>query len=358
MSDPSTKRPATNSYGDSNDPLVSIIIVSWNALDTVKKCLPSVTRTVYRNFEILFADNASTDDSSQWVEANLPSVKIIRHPENWAFCRGNNEAAREARGEFIVLLNNDVEVPSGWLDPLVALMQADPSVGAVQPKLLSYSERDRFEYAGGAGGFLDRNGFPFTRGRLFFTLENDTGQYDQARNIFWATGAAIMIRKELFDRLGGLDERFFMHMEEIDFCWRLQRNGFRVVCEPASLVYHVGGASLEHGSTQKVFLNYRNNLLVLFKNLSQEAWPRVFLTRLVLDGIAMIRTLLLFRPGESAAIFKAYLAAHRMKKMFTSERPALDEPGIGLPYRGNIVFDYFLRRRRRFSDLPTDKFSM
>lgn len=358
MSDVSANHPAKSTCEDPNDPLVSIIIVSWNALETVKQCLPSVTRTAYKNLEILFADNASTDGTLEWVEANLPSVKIIRHPENWAFCRGNNAAAQEATGEFIVLLNNDVEVPSGWLDPLVAQMQADPAIGAVQPKLLSYSERNQFEYAGGAGGFLDRNGFPFTRGRLFFTLENDTGQYDQARNIFWATGAAIMIRKDLFDRLGGLDERLFMHMEEIDFCWRLQRHGFRVVCEPASSVYHIGGASLEQGSTRKVFLNYRNNLLVLFKNLSPRAWSRVIITRLVLDGIAMIRALILLRPGETLAIFRAYLAAHRMKKMFAADRPSQDERSIGLPYRGNIVFDYFLLGRRRFSDLPTDKFSM
>ena len=339
-------------------PLVSIVIVSWNALETVKKCLPSVAQSSYENFEILFADNASTDGSAEWIAEHFPSVRIVRHPENWAFCRGNNEAVRKARGTYVVLLNNDVEVTPDWLDPLVEHMELNPHVGAVQPKLLSYQDRTRFEYAGGAGGFLDRYGFPFTRGRLFFTLEQDEAQYDSVRNIFWATGAALMTRKAVYDELGGLDERLFMHMEEIDFCWRLQRRGYTIVCQPLSQVFHIGAASLKQGSTRKVFLNYRNNLLVLFKNLSRKRWRRVLVARIMLDGIAMLRAVLMLRPGESVAIFRAYMAAHKMKSSFEAERPALGEQSVDLPYQGNIVVDYFLLRRRVFSQLSDDKFRL
>lgn len=342
---------------DSSEPLVSVVIVSWNAIDTVKRCLPSVIESTYSRLEIIFADNASSDGSSEWIESNYPSVKIVRHPENWAFCKGNNEAVRHASGKYVVLLNNDVEVSFEWLQPLVATLESDPSIAAVQPKLLDFSDRTRFEYAGGAGGFLDKNGYPFTRGRLFFTIEEDTGQYDDERDIFWATGAAVMIRKDLYDQLGGLDERLFMHMEEIDLCWRLQRKGYRIVCNPDSHVFHIGGASLAKGSSQKVYLNYRNNLLVLYKNLPKRVWPRVLLKRVLLDGIAVLRALFLFRPGESFAILRAFLGAHRMKKMMREERPGANEKSVLPSYEGNIVIDYFVKGRRLFKDLPAEKFN-
>ncbi len=356
MSETPLPPPNESNAPRSESPHVSVVVVSWNALDIVKRCLPSVVATKYAPLEIIFADNASTDGSSEWIESNLPSVKIVRHPENWAFCKGNNEAIRHASGEYVVLLNNDVEVPPDWLKPLVETLEGDPSVGAVQPKLLDYADRTRFEYAGASGGFLDRNGYPFARGRLFFTIEEDTGQYDDKCDIFWATGAAVMIRKDLYDQLGGLDERLFMHMEEIDFCWRLRRKGFRIVCNPDSHVFHMGGASLASGSPEKVFLNYRNNLLVLYKNLPRRVWPRVLLKRAFLDGMAALRALILLRPAESLAILRAFAAAHRMKKAMQSDRPDSDEPALLPSYRGNIIFDYFVKRKRRFSDLPSSRF--
>ncbi len=349
---------AEHSVSEVELPRVSIVIVSWNAIETVKKCLPSVARTAYPNFEIIFSDNASRDGTPEWIRAQFPEIKLVVNPENWAFCKGNNVAVAQASGELVVLLNNDVEVPEDWLDSLVHTLASDPSIGAVQPKVLDYFHRSRFEYAGASGGFLDRNGYPFARGRLFSTLESDNGQYDQARDVFWATGAAVMTRRQLYEEVGGLDERLYMHMEEIDFCWRLQRRGYRIVCQPASKVFHIGGASLAQGSTEKVFLNYRNNLLVLFKNLPPSEWSRIFYKRVLLDGIGLLRALLLLRPAESLAILRAYWAAHRMKGQFLLDRPERDEPRLLPSYRGNIVLDYFLRGRRSFRDLRAEHFDL
>lgn len=337
-------------------PRVSIVIVSWNALPLLKKCLPSVVTTDYPNLEIILADNASTDGSAEWVRSEFPSVKIVRHPENWLFCRGNNEALPHTSGQYVVLLNNDVEVPPGWLRPLVRSMEDQPAVGALQPKLLQYHDRSRFEYAGGAGGYLDRWGYPFTRGRIFFTMEEDRGQYDDARPIFWATGAAIMLRRSALDEVGLLDERFEMHMEEIDLCWRLQRSGYRVEVQPESTVYHIGGGSLPQGSARKAYYNFRNSLLMLYKNLPPSAWRRTFLVRVLLDGLALLRALLSGRPAEAWAIVRAYRDAHRMRHHYADARPDSAESTVLPPYRGSIVADYFLRQRRHFSDLPAERF--
>lgn len=338
-------------------PRVSIVIVTWNALPLLKQCLPSVVATDYPNVEIVLADNASEDGSAEWVAATFPTVKIVRHPENWAFCKGNNEAIPHTTGTYIVLLNNDVEVPPGWLTPLVAHMEKLPDVGALQPKLLQYDDRSRFEYAGGSGGFLDRYGYPFTRGRLFFTLEPDEGQYDDARDIFWATGAALMLRRIAIEKTGLLDERFFMHMEEIDLCWRLQRYGYRVRVEPQSVVYHIGGASLPQGNPRKTYLNFRNSLLLLYKNLPPSVWRTTFPQRALLDGLAMLRALLSGRGREFAAIIRAYWHAHTMKGAYTADRPQATESTVRPPYRGSIVWDYFARKRSRFQDLPRKPWS-
>ncbi len=352
-----------------SDIRVSIIIVSWNALETVKKCLPSVVATDYRDldggdaFEIIFADNASTDGSSDWIEANYPDVRIVRHPENWGFARGNNEAARHARGEILVLLNNDVEVPSDWLSPLVSAFDADPGIGAAQPRLHQFDRRSDFEYSGAAGGFLDRYGYPFARGRMFDTLEKDEGQYDGpigghenaagvyhgTSEIFWASGTCLVVRRSLWEAISGLEESFFMHMEEIDFCWRLRSAGHRIVCVSESVVYHIGGASLPAGDPRKTYLNFRNNLLMLYRNLPAADWRRIFMARLCLDGIAALRALLTLKPRDTWAIMRAYAAAHRMKAR-------LPGPHAALPYRRSVVFDYFLRGKKRFSDLDQNDF--
>lgn len=337
-------------------PRVSIIIVTWNAKALLQQCLPSVVATDYPDLEIILADNASEDGSADWVAAAFPSVKIVRHPENWAFCRGNNAAIPHATGQYVLLLNNDVEVPPSWLRPLVAAMEADPQVAAVQPKLLQHQVRTAFEYAGASGGFLDAYGYPFTRGRLFFTLEPDHGQYDDARDVFWATGAALLLRRSALDEVGLLDEQFFMHMEEIDLCWRLQRAGYRVRVEPTSEVYHIGGASLPQGNPRKAYYNFRNSLLMLYKNLPPAAWRKVFPQRAALDGVAMLRALASGNRAEAKAIGQAYLDAQRMKAAYHHQRPQNDHTPVLPPYRGSIVVDYFLRGRKRFSDLPPERF--
>ncbi|NNF03019.1 MAG: glycosyltransferase family 2 protein [Rhodothermales bacterium] len=343
-------------------PSVSVVIVSWNALDIVRRCLPSVVRTNHPSFEIVFADNASTDGTPDWVEANHPGVRVIRHSENLRFTRGNNAAVRQARGRFVVLLNNDVEVDPDWLSPLVDRMEADPSIGAVQPKLMQFDDRDRFEYSGASGGYLDRFGYPFTRGRVFFTMEDDAGQYDQAGPVFWATGAAVMFRTEVYVAAGGLEESFDMHMEEIDLCWRLQRAGYRVEAVPESVIWHIGGASLPSTSSEKAYLNFRNNLLTLYRNWPRRVWLRRFPVRAILDVLAVLRAILAGRPRESAAIVRAYRDAHRMKSSFTASLPPsapgadADSVEVDTPYEGSIVLDYFLFGRRTFSELPRSRF--
>jgi len=337
-------------------PRVSIVIVTWNALPLLRRCLPSVVATDYSDVEILLADNASTDGSAEWVAEAYPFIRIVRHPENWGFCKGNNEAIPQAKGKYIVLLNNDVSVPPDWLRPLVHLMESDPTVGAVQPKLLQYANRERFEYAGAAGGFLDAYGYPFTRGRLFFTLEEDHGQYDDARAVFWATGAALMLRTSALEEVGLLDEQFFMHMEEIDLCWRMQRQGYRVMVEPESYVFHIGGGSLPRHDVRKMYYNFRNSLLLLYKNLPPGTWRRVLPVRVLLDAVASLRALLTGNPREALAVLRAYRDAWSLRAAYKRHRPDPASSPVLPSYRASIVVDYFLRRRHRFTDLPASKF--
>lgn len=341
------------------DPKVSVIILNWNGLGLLQRFLPSVVASSYSNLEIVLADNASTDDSIAWVEREYPSVRVIRHPANWGFCRGNNEAIRQTDGEFVVLLNNDVEVEPDWLEPLVAEMQKDDTLAAVQPKLLDISDRRQFEYAGASGGHMDRFGFTFARGRVFHTVERDTGQYDDAEDIFWATGAALMLRRSCLDTVGLLDERFEFHMEEVDLCWRLRRAGFGIRVVPASRVYHAGGSSLPRTDSRKTYFNYRNSLLMLDKNLPRHGKARTLAARVLLDLIASVRFLLTSGPSEAAAVFRAYRDFFRLRSD-DGGHSASAQTGIDVApsYRGSIVSDYFVRGRRTFSALPGDKFRL
>ncbi len=337
-------------------PRVSIVIVTWNGRHLLEKCLPSVVATDYPDLEIIVADNASTDGTATWLAEQYPEVKVVRHPENWAFCRGNNEAIPYCTGDYILLLNNDIEVPANWLTPLVRRMEQTPRLGALQPKLLQYSRRNHFEYAGGAGGHLDRLGYPFTRGRIFFDMERDSGQYDDAADIFWATGAALLLRRSALDEVGLLDERFRLHMEEIDLCWRLHRAGYRVIVEPKSEVYHIGGASLPQGTPEKAYYNFRNSLLLLYKNLPQKEWMKIFAQRLLFDGAAIARAVALGKPAEARAILQAYVDAHRMREEFSDDRPGASEIPVLPSYTRSIVYDYFVRGRRTFRELPAEAF--
>jgi GT2 family glycosyltransferase len=339
-------------------PHVSIVIVTWNGRPLLERFLPSVLATDYRGLEVVVADNASTDDTVAWLSEVHPSVRIVRHPENWLFARGNNEAVRQTSGDLICLMNNDVEVPPDWLRPLVASLHANPGVAAVQPKLLQHGDRRRFEYAGAAGGFLDRYGYPFARGRLFSTLELDAGQYDDARDVSWATGACMLIRRDAWEAVGGLDERFEMHMEEIDLCWRLWRAGWRVRVEPASHAWHLGGASLPRGDPRKTRLNFRNSLLMLYKNSKPSEWPRLHRGRRVLDAVAATHEIASGNPAGARAIRQAWREFDEMRPAYTDSRPAESEADAMPRYSGSVVADYFLRGRRRFRELSKKRFGM
>lgn len=334
-------------------PRVSVVIVTWNGRGLLERFLPSVLATDYPELEVVVADNASSDGTAEWLEATHPDVVVVRHPDNWLFAKGNNAALPAASGEVVCFLNNDVEVPPGWLSPLVAALD-DERVVAVQPKLLQHGDRTMFEYAGASGGFLDALGIPFTRGRILDTLEPDLGQYDDARDVFWATGAALLVRRRAFEAAGCFDESFGMHMEEIDLCWRLWRAGGRVRVEPASEVYHLGGASLPQGDPRKTYLNVRNSLVMLAKNLPPADAARALRGRRVLDIVAAAKAWASGRRDEADAIRRARRDARARIQAVTP--PPSDDPVVLPPYRGRIAVDALVRGRRRFSDLPADRF--
>jgi GT2 family glycosyltransferase len=334
-------------------PRVSVIVVTWNGRSLLERFLPSVLATAYPDLEVVVADNASDDRTAEWLAGAHPEVVVARDPENLLFAGGNNAAVPHATGDLLCFLNNDVEVPPDWLTPLVAALD-DPNVVAVQPKLLQHRDRSQFEYAGASGGFLDAFGYPFTRGRLFDALEPDAGQYDDARDVFWATGAALLVRRDAFEAAGGFDEAFGMHMEEIDLCWRMQRAGGRIRVEPASEVYHLGGASLPQGDPRKMFFNVRNSLVMLAKNLPPPEARRALRGRRLLDAVAAARSWIGGNRAEADAIRRAVREAR--ERIRTVEPPPEAERPVRPPYRGSVVLDYFLRGRRRFSDLPASAF--
>lgn len=335
----------------------SIIIVTWNALHHLKTYLPSVWNHSHRQAEIILADNASTDGTADWVTENYPQVKIVGMKKNFGYCGGNNRAAGEAQGKHLLFLNNDVEVTPGWLSPLSETFAGDSGIAAAQPKLLSWTNPDCFEYAGAAGGYLDRYGYPFCRGRIFETVEQDTGQYDNACDITWASGAAMAIRKDLFLEAGGFDESFEFHMEEIDLCWQLLNRGYRIRYCPQSVVYHLGGGSLPSDSPRKAYYNYRNNLKMIVKNSAlKQLFPRL-LMRFALDELALTRALALLHYREAIAMLRAQFHFFRKLPELFRKRAALeavrvtrtDRPVLK-PYV--LIWHYFVRNRKTFSDLP------
>lgn len=337
-------------------PFFSIIIVSWNALHHLKKYFPSVTATDYPHFEIILADNASTDGSKEWVHSHYPDVKIAEFDKNYGYCGGNNRAVSYADGDILLFLNNDVRVAPDWLYGLADCFQQDASVAALQPKMLSDKQPDYFEYAGAAGGYLDRFGYPFCRGRIFDTIEKDEGQYDYETDILWASGAALAIRKSVFKELGYFDEDFEFHMEEIDLCWRLWNNGYRVRYCPASTVYHLGGGSLPMEAPRKVYYNYRNNLKMIWKNSSAETLPWRFPARYLLDIVAALKT---FFEGDKKS-FKAIVRAHydfwkgfsktHQKRAYLQHgRTNEDDPDTLLPV--NLAVAYFVKGKNTFQSI-------
>jgi GT2 family glycosyltransferase len=337
-------------------PQFSIIIVSWNALHHLQTFLPSIAASHYPDFEIILADNASTDDSRQWVARHYPSVKIVTFDHNYGYCGGNNRAAPYADGDILLFLNNDVKVDPDWLPPLAKYFEEHEQTAAVQPKIRSYQEPDKFEYAGAAGGFIDRYGYPFCRGRIFDTIEKDEGQFEESANIFWASGAAFAIRHEVFREMGGFDEAFEFHMEEIDLCWRLWNQGYTVAYCPDSVVYHVGGGSLPMHSPRKLYYNYRNSLMMLWKNYSTSSLFLRFPIRMMLDLTALFRELFTGNFNACKAIIRAYVHFWRSlpktavkRSYLQQERMNKKNPQTMQPI--SIVWQYFIKGRKYFNGL-------
>ncbi|MDX1641012.1 MAG: glycosyltransferase family 2 protein [Balneolaceae bacterium] len=335
----------------------SLIIVTWNGLEYLQKFLPSVVQSDYPHFEIIIANNASEDSTVTWIEDYYPQCKIVSYDRNYGYAAGNNQAVKYAQGDILVFLNNDVQVDSNWLTHLNKVFQ-DKSVGAAQPKLRSFKEPDYFEYAGAAGGFIDWMGYPFCRGRIIDHLEKDEGQYDEAIDIFWASGAAFAIQKKVFQDTGGFDEDFEFHMEEIDLCWRCLKLGQKIKYSPNSVVYHLGGGSLPHGSPRKVFYNYRNSLVMLLKNLDRFIISKLFF-RLILDGVSGIRSLLKGKPSETWAIIRAHFSFYGMIPQTLKKRNSLKQ-SLTNPTPKNLILgrlliiDYFLKGKKKFDDLNFD----
>ncbi len=337
-------------------PRFSIMIVSWNALSHLKTFLPSVAATEYDDFEIILADNASADGSKQWVRERYPDVKIVSFDQNYGYCGGNNRAVPYASGDILIFLNNDVKVEPDWLSPLANTFEARPEVAAAQPKMRSYKRPNEFEYAGAAGGYIDRFGYPFCRGRIFDTVEKDRGQYNDQRTIFWASGAALAIRKKEFQDLGGFDEDFEFHMEEIDLCWQLWNRGHQIMYCPQSVVYHLGGGSLPMDSPRKLYYNYRNSLRMLWKNYTSSSLLFRFPVRLALDKIAAVRELLSGNFASFKAIARAHfhfwlsLGSTAAKRRMQKKKAA--NPVTMKPF--SIVWQYFVKGIKRFTDLPDE----
>lgn len=332
---------------------LAAIILNWNTVDLLRKFLPAVIASCDSSLTtVIVADNGSTDRSADFVEQNFGNqVTVWRFDSNLGFAGGYNKAVSMAEGfEYVALINSDLETAPGWDLTVVNYLQHNKNVAAVQPKILSYNDKDTFEYAGAAGGFIDRNGYPYCRGRIFDSCETDKGQYDSPRDIFWASGAALVIRRSVYLECGGLDTAFFAHMEEIDLCWRVHLAGYRIVCLPQAKVYHVGGGSLPAGNPRKTYLNFRNNLLMLHKNLPQKQGRGVLLRRRLLDTLAWLRFVATFDWKNASAVWKAHRDFARMRTAYTRfpDRNLLDQA----PQKDvNILLEYYLKRKKRFSDI-------
>lgn len=333
---------------------VAVIILNWNGEKLLREFLPSVVaNTDPAIADVIVADNGSTDSSRELLRREFPQVKLLAFEENLGFAGGYNRALRETGYRYTLLLNSDVETPAGWLTPLYDFMEAHPDAAACQPKIRSYKEKHKFEYAGAAGGFIDRNGYPYCRGRIFDTVEEDNGQYDTPAEVFWATGAALMVRTELYEKAGGLDERFFAHMEEIDLCWRLSLMGHTLWCVPASHVYHLGGGSLPAANPRKTYLNFRNNLLLLHKNLPAADLRAALFRRRLLDTIAWGKFILTLDLPNASAILRAHRDFRRMRRHYTAHPSSnlLNPAPLRDARRPDILLSYFLKRKRYFSQL-------
>lgn len=335
------------------EPSVAVVILNWNGKKLLEQFLPSVVETSYPNLQIIVGDNASTDDSISFIKTHYPQVSILENDQNYGFAGGYNHILARVKADYFVLLNSDVEVPKNWIKPVIELMQQDERIAVAQPKIKWQLQQTQFEYAGAAGGFIDCYAFPFCRGRIFDQLENDENQYNNAIDIFWASGAAFFIKSKAWQQVNGLDEDLFAHMEEIDLCWRLKNLGYRIICCPAAEVYHLGGGTLNANNPYKTYLNFRNNLIIMQKNLPKgDAYVRIFV-RLWFDLSAWFQFLLKGKPQFTWAISKAHFHFFKQLGKTAKKRGAVQIPITTLSgvYHGSIVWAYFIKGVKKFSQL-------
>jgi GT2 family glycosyltransferase len=330
---------------------IAVVILNWNGKNFLDDLLPTLVQHTPPEVDIVVGDNASSDNSVEFLKQNYPQIQIIQNDKNYGFAEGYNRVLNKVKADYFVLLNSDVEVTPNWIEPVIDMMEADDDIAICQPKLLSFYNRDTFEYAGGAGGYIDKYGYPFCRGRLFTTLEKDNGQYDDACEIFWATGAAMFVKAKIWKQLGGLDGDFFAHMEEIDFCWRAKNGGYKVYYCPQSVVYHIGGGTLPPSSPFKTFLNFRNNFSLLFKNLQKRQLTYVFPIRILMDWVAALKFLSEKKPKEFTAVMKAHWDFYRQIPTLKHKRKKINQRKVSNIYNGNIVLEYYLKDKKIFSKL-------
>lgn len=340
---------------------LTLAILNFNSADFLEMFLPSVSFSSKSDFQTIVIDNASSDESDTIVADLHPEIPFIKLDKNYGFADGYNNGLASVQSKFVVLLNSDVQVTPDWLDPLVSFMDSNPTYGAVMPKILAFENQDSFEYAGAAGGYMDAMAYPFCRGRIFDTIEEDVGQYNSVQDVFWASGAAMVIRTELYHKLGGLDGSYFAHQEEIDFCWRMLTAGYRIAVIPDSKVYHVGGGSLSYGSPQKTYLNFRNSLYSMVKNMRKRELIWKLPLRLVLDGAAGVKYFYCGNPKFTFAILKSHLRfyaelpaligrrknyKHRISQLRIGPRRDIE---LMRPF--SIIKQYFMSGKKKFSDL-------
>ena len=335
-------------------PSAAILILNYNGRAHLETYLPEVIRSS-ENIPIIIGDNASTDDSVSWLQENHPDIRLIQFDSNLGYCKGYNQMVQKVTKDLLVIMNSDIRPTKGWLSPLFFFLEQNQDVAAIMPKILSDGQKDHFEYAGAAGGYLDKYGYPFCRGRVFNCLEKDMGQYDKARQVFWVSGACFVVRRNVFIKSGGFDESFFAHMEEIDLCWRLQRMGHRLVCLPKSKVFHLGGGTLAYNHPFKVYLNHRNGLQLLIKNLPVRKRVNTVTLRIWLDMIAIMYYLAKGRFGAAwsviRALFDVLFKIGKRSKRANNFISSLDEDTQPILFDHSIVWQYFIRKKRRFTDL-------
>ena len=338
-------------------PSVAVVILNWNGKSFLDRFLPSVLSSDYENLRVIVADNASTDGSVFFIRSRFPNVEVIVNAENEGFAKGYNSALQNVQADYYILLNSDVEVRIDWIAPVILLMESDERIGAAQPKILSFENRHYFEYAGACGGWIDKLGYPFARGRVFDVCEKDKGQYQDAAEIFWATGAALFVRSSVFHEAGGFDEYFFAHQEEIDLCWRIKRLGYKIYVEPASVVFHVGGGTLPVGTRKKTYLNFRNNLIMLSKNLKFRESIFKIPCRIFLDTITAFQALIKGDFSIFISIESAHL--HYLGWLFTRKKskklPKIKMTDLTGVYDGSVVWMFFIKKFKTFQEIVGNK---